>query len=99
MKTMVIGILQVELFIGDATNLKDKRRVLASLKDRLHRSNAVAVAEVGEMDTHQRAVLGIVTVSNAGPHARSVLDKIVADLRDSRRFVLADHRIEIMSGN
>ena len=95
---MVIGILQVELLIGEAASLKDKRRVVMSLKDRLHRDHAVAVAEVDQQEKHQIAVLGIVNVSNSVPHTQSVLDKIVSQLRQGRDFVLNDQRQEILSG-
>ncbi|MHC4994222.1 MAG: DUF503 domain-containing protein [Planctomycetota bacterium] len=95
---MVIGVLQVELFIGDAMSLKDKRRVLNSLLDRLHKNNALAVAEVDAHEAHQIARLGIVTVSNSGRHAQSVIDTVVEQLRSNPRFVLKDHRVEILSG-
>ncbi len=95
---MVVGILQVELWIGDARSLKDKRRVVQSLKDRLHREHQVAVAEVGRNDVHQVAMLGIAAVSNAPPHVQGLLDRIVDQLRANGRFVLNDHRIEILSG-
>lgn len=96
---MVIGVLQVELHIGDATSLKDKRRVVQSLRDRLHREHLVAVAEVDRQDTHQIAVLGMAVVSNQTPHAQGVLERIVNQLRHNPRFTLTDHAIEIIQGN
>ena len=96
---MVIGILQVELYIGDAVSLKDKRRVVSSLKDRLHREHLVAVAEVDKLDKHQTAVIGIVAVSNQTPHVQGMLSRIVDQLRANGRFVLTDHAMEILSGH
>ncbi len=96
---MVIGVLQVELFIGDSVSLKDKRRVVMSLKDRLHHADGVAIAEVDKLEAHQVAVLGIVTVSNSGSHAQSVLDGILNQLRSNPRFVLSGHRMEMLSGH
>jgi uncharacterized protein YlxP (DUF503 family) len=95
---MVIGILQIELLIGHAQSLKDKRRVVSSLKDRLHRQFNVSVAEVREQDEHRRAVLGIVTVSNEVPQTQSVLTTIVEHLRNGRDFVLHSQQQEILSG-
>ena len=71
---MVIGILQVELTIDAADSLKDKRRVVKSLKDRLHREHQVSVAEVGTQDVHRTATLGMVVVSTEVPHCQGVLD-------------------------
>jgi hypothetical protein len=95
---MVIGVLQVELFIGHARSLKDKRSVVASVKDHLAREFQVAVAEVAQQDAHQTAVLGIATVSSSAAHAQGTLSRILDDLRLNRRAVLGEHRTEIISG-
>ncbi|MEX0741620.1 MAG: DUF503 domain-containing protein [Phycisphaeraceae bacterium] len=91
-------MLQIELLIGDATSLKDKRRVVSSLKDRLHREHQVAVAEVDRQEAHQVAVLGIALVSTSGAHAQSVLDRILEEIRRNRFVVVNDHQMEIISG-
>lgn len=95
---MVIGVLQVELLISEAASLKDKRRVVASLKDRLHREHNVAVAEVDRQEAHQVAVLGIAAVSNSGAHVQGMLDRILDQLRRSRQAVVNDHQTEVISG-
>jgi hypothetical protein len=95
---MVIGVLQVEMLIPHAQSLKDKRRVVSSLKDRLHREHLVAVAEVDQLESHQVAVLGIVTVSNSAPHAQGTLSRIVDDLRNERDAVLHNQQTEILTG-
>ena len=97
--SMVIGILQVELIVGDSGSLKDKRRVVLSLKDRIHRAHNAAVAEVGHLDSRQAVRLGIAVVSNSGRHAGEMLDTILGQLRVDSRFVLADHQREILSGS
>jgi uncharacterized protein YlxP (DUF503 family) len=96
---MVIGVLQLELFLGDARSLKDKRRVVASLKDRIGKDPSIGIAEVDRMDSHQIAVLGIVAVSNSGKRAQQVLDRILEQVRHNPRFVLNDHTQEIMTGS
>lgn len=95
---MVIGVLQVELFIGDAQSLKDKRRVLSSIKDRLYRHHRVAIAEVDRAEAHQVGVLGIAAVSNSAPHVQGVLSRIMDELRANGRVVVSDHQIELISG-
>ncbi len=74
---MVIGALEVNLLIGGAQSLKDKRMVLRSLKDRIRQKFNVAVAEVEDNDKWQLGVLGIVTVSNDRAHANEVLSRVV----------------------
>lgn len=95
---MVVGILQVELTIGDANSLKDKRSVVKSLKDRLHRQHMVSVAEVDALDRWRTAILGLSAVGTSVPHMQGILDRIVEQLDNDPRFVLADKRVEILTG-
>jgi uncharacterized protein YlxP (DUF503 family) len=96
---MVIGILQVRLSIDDAESLKDKRRVVQSLKARLHREHMVSVAEVDQQENMASATLGIVMAGSDARYTQSVLDRIVDKLRPGRGFVLADHRTELLTGH
>ena len=96
--TMIIGILQVELIIDESQSLKDKRRVVQSVKDRLHREHQVSVAEVGSLDDRRCAVLGITMASNSVPHCQSTLDRILQKVRRHRDCALADHTTEILTG-
>lgn len=78
---MVIGVLQFELTIPHSLSLKDKRRVVKSLKDRLHREHMVAVAEISALDDHQTAIMALSLVSNSAPHASEVIDRVVEKLK------------------
>jgi uncharacterized protein YlxP (DUF503 family) len=90
---MVIGALQVDLFIGGAASLKDKRMVLRSLKDRIRQTFNVAIAEVDDNDKWQAAVLGIVTVSNDKEHANAMLSKVVNFIESDGEARLENYRI------
>lgn len=95
---MVVGILQVELEIDGCESLKEKRRVIASVKDRLHHEHQVSVAEVAQHDNREVAVLGIAMASSDARYCQSVLDSIVHKLGRHRDCVLGDYRTEILTG-
>ncbi len=78
---MVVGILQFELHVPGAESLKDKRRVVRSVRDRLHREHMVSVAEVAAQDTLNLAVMGLAVVGTDGKRVADVLDKVSAKLR------------------
>lgn len=78
---MYIAFLQFELDIPHSESLKDKRRVVRSLKDRLHRDHLVSVAEVGALDNIRTAVMAAALVSSSAPYASGVLDRIVEKLK------------------
>lgn len=70
---MIIGIATWELHLNGCRSLKEKRRVLKSLKDRLHDRFNVSVAETNHHDRWQRAELSCCVISNERRHAESVL--------------------------
>ena len=70
---MVIGVATWELHLNGCGSLKDKRRVLKSLKDRLHKRYNVSVAETAHHDRWQRAELSCSVVAVDQRQASSVL--------------------------
>lgn len=93
---MIVGVLQAELTVMGSTSLKDKRRVIKSLKDRLASKHNVSVAEVDALDSRQRAVLGVAMVANDSRFVESCLSKIVDQFRQCRDACLVDYRIELL---
>ncbi len=78
---MIVGLCTVELFIPDGHSLKDKRRILQSLKTRVRDKFNVSVAEVGEQDLWQKAILGLACVANESVHVNQVLDQVLNLIR------------------
>lgn len=94
-KRVIVGTLRVVLSIPDACSLKDKRRVIRGLKDRLmHRFN-LSVAEVGSLDAHRQAVLGMATVANDRRFVEGRLDKVVDFVRRAQGASLIDYEKDI----
>ena len=93
---MTIGVLQLELSVGDAMSLKDKRRVVKSLKDRIAHGHNVSIAEVGALDEHRRAILGLAMVSNDSRYVEGALSKIVDFVRATHAVELMDYQIELL---
>jgi uncharacterized protein YlxP (DUF503 family) len=76
---VTVGVLTLELRLGDSHSLKDKRHVVKGLKDRLRNRFNVAVAEVDYHDLWQRALISVVTVSADHVHAEQVLQYVERD--------------------
>ena len=92
---MFVGVLQLVLTIPGAMSLKDKRRAIKSLKDRLGARHNISVAEVGELDEHRRCHLAVAMVSNDRRFTDSCLSKIVDEVRGHRSVTLVDYDIEL----
>ncbi|HRK31540.1 MAG TPA: DUF503 domain-containing protein [Tepidisphaeraceae bacterium] len=93
---MTVGILQIEITIAEADSLKDKRRVVLSLKDRIRNSHNVSVAEVGALDEHRRSIIGVAMVSNDKKYVEGGLSKIVDMVKAVPSASLADFQIEFL---
>lgn len=76
---MVVGACEVRLRILGAHSLKEKRKVLKSMKDRLMRMN-LSVSEVDDNDKWQAATLGMALVSNDAAFLNSIMDRIIHEI-------------------
>jgi uncharacterized protein YlxP (DUF503 family) len=92
---VTIGVLQVEISITDAMSLKDKRRVVKSIKDRIAHAHNVSIAEVGALDEHRRSIIGMAMVGNDGQYIEGALSKLVDFVRMVPQVSLLDYRIEM----
>ena len=93
---MTIGILRLELLVPQADSLKDKRRIVKSLKDRIANTHNVSIAEVGALDEHRRSLIGIAMVANDKRFVESALSKLVDFVKTVHDTVLQDYQIELL---
>ena len=93
---MHVGVLQLELSVADAMSLKDKRRVILSLKDRIAHGHNVSIAEVGALDEHRRSILGVAMVSNDARYVEGALSKLVDFVKTVPQVSLMDYQIEML---
>src|SRR3712207_8584707 len=82
-----------DLLLGDVPSLKGKRAVARPIVAELRRRYAVAAAEVGDVDLHRRAQVGVATVSGDAGHVTEVLDSCERLLADRPEVtLLSTHR-------
>jgi len=92
---MIVGCIRVRLLVREAKSLKDKRRVVRSIKDRLRNAFNVSVAEIDSQDHRQLIVLGIAMVGSDSRELTSALDRIVDALRGHPVAELLDYQREL----
>jgi uncharacterized protein YlxP (DUF503 family) len=86
---VVVGVLVWELEVLGSHSLKDKRRVVKSLKERLQSRFKVSAAETNYQDLWQRAELSACVVSGERHHVDEVLDSM-------DRLVTSDMRARVI---
>ncbi len=92
---MVVGVLHIQLSLPSANNLKDKRRLLTSLLDRLHNRFNVAAAEVDQQDSWRRAQVAVACVSSEGRHANRILSRVMAEVDREHEMVVLGYDVEV----
>ncbi len=93
---MMIGVLTVEIFIPASLSLKDKRRVLKNLKDRLKNSFNISIAEIEHHGKWQRAKMAIVNVDVSKRVAESRLGKVLNFIDKFNKVQLLDSKMELI---
>ena len=83
-----IGVLRLKFQIPGARSLKDRRRAVAHVRDRLRARGGLSVAEVGHLHDHGHAVLAIATVSHRSGEVRSALDRVAHDVESWGRVLV-----------
>ena len=73
---MVVGVLQLTLYLPENHSLKGKRAVLRSIKSRVQAKFNVSVAEVDQHDTWQTIVLGVAQIGNERDHVDRCLREV-----------------------
>ncbi len=73
---MTIGVSSFELHIPASRSLKDKRRVVKSLIDRIHQRFRVSIAETDFHDLHQRAEVSMAVVTNGEGEMENLMEEV-----------------------
>jgi uncharacterized protein YlxP (DUF503 family) len=79
---MWIGWIEFDLLLGDVHSLKEKRAIIRPLIAELSRRTEASAAEVGTLDLHRRATIGVAVVARDAGHARDVVERAERMLAD-----------------
>jgi uncharacterized protein YlxP (DUF503 family) len=91
---MIVGLLEMQVSVFDAMTLKDKRRVIKSIKDRVSNTYNVSIAEVEHTESIRTSILAVVMVANDWRFVDSALSKVVDFVRRVPQLSLIDYSIE-----
>ena len=92
---MILGLCQFAVALPGNRSLKDKRRVVRGLVDRVRARHRVAIAEVADNDVHDRGVVGFAVVGNDRRAVRSVLDAVMRTVEDTCPAEVVESEVEV----
>ena len=91
---MVVAVLIIDLSIPQSDSLKDKRRVIKSIKDKIRNNFNVSVAEIGAQDFWKSAQLGIAVISQDATYANGVISKIQDMIENRTETIMTNCTLE-----
>lgn len=91
--TMIVSMIQIIFEIPDIDNIKEKRRIIRSVKDKLQRRFHLSAAEVDLQDSLTFAQIGGALVSNSRDFGESVLRKAFEMIERDTPVRIQDVRI------
>ena len=90
---MIVSMIQIILEIPDAASIKDKRRIIRSVKEKWRRRFHISAAEVDLQDSRSFAHIGGALVSNSKTFGESVLHKAFEMIEQDVPVRIQDMRI------
>lgn len=90
---MIVSMLQLILELPETTSIKDKRRIIKSIKDRTRLKFHVSCAEVDLQDSLRFAQLGAALVSNSKEFGETVMRSILSSIEHDYSIRLHDAQI------
>ena len=79
---MIVSMIQILFEIPDVGSIKEKRRIVTSVKQKMQRRFHMSAAEVDLQDSLTFAQIGGALVSNSKTFGESVLQKAFAMIED-----------------
>ena len=95
---MIVGISSFELHLPASRSLKDKRRVVKSLVDRIHQRVRVSIAETAFHDLHQRAEISMAVVTNREAEMDNLMEEIRSLVENQPEAFLTRWDPQILEG-
>jgi uncharacterized protein len=93
---MTVGVLRLTLFIPENHSLKGKRSVLRQIKARVSNKFNVSIAECGDHDLWQRAMLGISQVGSDQAFVDGALRQVISFIDELQIAELGEEQIEFL---
>ena len=79
---MVVSLVQFIIHLPDADTLKEKRRVVQSIKRKITVKFKISAAEVDLHGSYTYSQIGAALVSNSKKHGDQVIQKLIAFVED-----------------
>lgn len=92
---MIVGACVIELRIPHARSLKDKRSVVKSILGRIQARSNVSAAEVGRLDAHRSASIGLAAAGSDPDVVRQTLEGVVRMIEEYYPVEVVEYYLDV----
>ncbi|MEN8152501.1 MAG: DUF503 domain-containing protein [Acidobacteriota bacterium] len=89
---MITGIMKIEMFSRDTHSLKEKRRIVLSIKEKLKNRYNISIIESGFQNTWKKIEISVAMVSNSRSYIQKIFDQI-------EEFIFSNYPVEIIKAD
>lgn len=93
---MVVGTLSIKIAIRSSRSLKDKRRIIKGLKDRIRNKFNVSISETDAQDNHKCSEISVAMVGTDRQYVNSTLSSLINSFRFFPQIELVDYELELI---
>jgi hypothetical protein len=93
---MVVGTLSIRIVIRSSRSLKDKRRIIKGLKDRIRNKFNVSISETDAQDNHKCSEISVAMVGTDRQYVNSTLSSLINSFRFFPQIELVDYELELI---
>ena len=91
-----VGVLRISVRVPGSRSLKDKRKSVAQIRDRVRGKKNFSIAEVGHLEDHTRSVLNVAMVANDQRFVRSSLDQLSHEISTWRSAIVEEATVMVV---
>ncbi len=85
---MIVGMMQAQLRLYGIGSLKDKRRIVKSVVERIQSRFNVSISEIEAQDSKVHAVIGVSVAGNDSQFIQRQMETVEGFLHGDGRFVV-----------
>jgi len=96
-----MGLGRYRLDLRECRSIKDKRRIVKSITDRIGNGKTIAVREVGDPDYWKTSMLAVLCISDSEQsakqslnRAREVMEAVGVDVMEDRQYIFSADDVE-----
>ena len=88
-------MLRLKLIVPGSRSLKDKRKAIAQVRERIRTRLQLSIAEIGHLEDPRHSAMAITMVGNDQKMIRSRLDSLRYDIESWGRVVVHDYELTV----